>query len=198
MNISLPPELKRFVEKKVKDGLYANENEVVHDALRFFKERDALFAFTATMLTQNSSHLPSMANLSALGNIDVETQAFIVSMEAAKSAAEDLKSVMNEVKAINNAKAKMRELLNRINKDVASNAGQRGKKPSLDFSGGMGSERAYHQVLVPFADTESDGGIILVSTDLHEGKIGDVAQLKAIQDDLKSKLDSMSEMSEMT
>jgi hypothetical protein len=46
---------------------------------------------------------------------DIMALAFIVMMEAAKSAQEDLKSIMAKVKAINNAKQKSRELLSKIN-----------------------------------------------------------------------------------
>jgi putative addiction module CopG family antidote len=195
--MNLPPELKRFVDKKVKEGLYANENEVVHDALRFFRERDSLLVLNANMLAGNSSNLPSMVNLSALGSIDVEAQAFIVLMKAAKSAQEDLKSIMNGVKAINRAKEELRKVMNRVNKDAASNAGQRDKKPALDFSGGMGSEKAYHRVMMPFVDIDSEDSVRFVSTDLFDGKIVDVAYLREIKERLKNDLDSMTEMGEM-
>jgi hypothetical protein len=42
---------------------------------------------------------------------DIEALMFLVLMQAAKSAQEDLKAIMNGVKAINDAKAKMRDLL---------------------------------------------------------------------------------------
>lgn len=42
---------------------------------------------------------------------DIEALVFLVLMQAAKSAQEDLKAIMNGVKAINAAKAKLRELL---------------------------------------------------------------------------------------
>ena len=34
MDISLPPALKRFVEEKVKEGVYQSESDVICDALR--------------------------------------------------------------------------------------------------------------------------------------------------------------------
>ena len=52
------------------------------------------------------------ANFSVLGQLedtDVEAIAFIVMMEAAKAANEDLKSIMADVKAVNEAKARARE-----------------------------------------------------------------------------------------
>ena len=42
MNISLSPELERFVHRKVATGLYASASEVVREALRLLQERDRL------------------------------------------------------------------------------------------------------------------------------------------------------------
>ncbi|MFN7984136.1 MAG: type II toxin-antitoxin system ParD family antitoxin [Vicinamibacterales bacterium] len=40
MNVSLTPELERFVNDKVDTGLYQTASEVVREALRLLKERD--------------------------------------------------------------------------------------------------------------------------------------------------------------
>ena len=40
MNVSLTPELERFVDQKVKQGLYNSASEVVRDGLRLLTERD--------------------------------------------------------------------------------------------------------------------------------------------------------------
>jgi antitoxin ParD1/3/4 len=42
MNVSLTPELERFVEQKVASGLYHTASEVIRDGLRLLEERDAL------------------------------------------------------------------------------------------------------------------------------------------------------------
>ncbi|MDQ3556870.1 MAG: type II toxin-antitoxin system ParD family antitoxin [Gemmatimonadota bacterium] len=42
MNVSLTPELARFVEEKVHSGLYHSQSEVVRAGLRLLKERDQL------------------------------------------------------------------------------------------------------------------------------------------------------------
>ncbi len=65
-----------------------------------------------------------VAVLGSMPDGDIEALAFLVLMEAAKSAQEDLKSVMASVKAINNAKAKQREILDRLNKLSAKMAGK--------------------------------------------------------------------------
>jgi len=40
MNVSLTPELKKLVQRKVKSGLYNNASEVVREALRLMKESE--------------------------------------------------------------------------------------------------------------------------------------------------------------
>jgi hypothetical protein len=124
--------------------------------------------------------------------------AFIVLMQATKDMDKDLKMIMAEIKAMSAARQKMRELIASVNKDVAANAGQMDGKPPLNFKSGMGGQRAYHHAQLPFADPESDGGVKFIVTDLFCGEIEKVAQLEAVQQELKGKLDGMSEMSEMT
>lgn len=40
MNVSLTPELERFIQGKVEGGLYNNASEVVREGLRLLKEHD--------------------------------------------------------------------------------------------------------------------------------------------------------------
>jgi antitoxin ParD1/3/4 len=40
MNVSLTPELERFIDAKVESGLYNNASEVVREGLRLLKEQD--------------------------------------------------------------------------------------------------------------------------------------------------------------
>jgi putative addiction module CopG family antidote len=190
MNITLPAEYKRFLEKKVKEGVYQSEDEVVLDALRSFQERDRL--------NSAGGNLSSQLALLGLENSDIEAQIFIVLMQSTKDMDEDLKMIMTEVKAMTAAKQKLRELISKVNKDLAANAGQRDKKPPLDFSTGLGNQQAYHKAQLPFVAPELENGIKLINTDLYPGKIEDISQLRVILDDLISKLDGMNEMSEMT
>jgi hypothetical protein len=60
-------------------------------------------------------------------NVDIETLAFIVLMQASKSAQDDLKAIMAQVKAINRAKEKQRELLNKLK------AAESSPRTALDF-----------------------------------------------------------------
>jgi antitoxin ParD1/3/4 len=43
MNVSLTPELVKFVNDKLKSGLYQTASEVVREALRLLEERDRLY-----------------------------------------------------------------------------------------------------------------------------------------------------------
>jgi hypothetical protein len=134
----------------------------------------------------------------ALPGTDIEQMAFVVMMDAAKSAGQDLKMIMAEVKAITAAKNALRSLISKVGRDVANNAAQKDGVPPLDLSAGMGSENAYYDAPMPLPDPESDSGVIFVPTKLYNGQIITVAQLRCIQENLKSQLDSMNEMSEMT
>lgn len=42
MNVSLTPELEKFVQTKVEGGLYNNASEVVREGLRLLKEHDEI------------------------------------------------------------------------------------------------------------------------------------------------------------
>ena len=68
---------------------------------------------------------------------------------------------------------------------------------SFDFSRGLGSERAYHQVLLPYLDPDAPGGVRLRKTDLHPGRIERRADLCVARDAVEAHLDSLSEMGEM-
>jgi antitoxin ParD1/3/4 len=42
MNVSLTPELEKFVDGKVESGLYNNASEVIREGLRLLKEHDEI------------------------------------------------------------------------------------------------------------------------------------------------------------
>jgi Arc/MetJ-type ribon-helix-helix transcriptional regulator len=188
MNVTLSPKLKRLVEQKVKSGSYKNADDVIGDALRLMEQKDRVFETWGTVTGTYSKILGEAAGM------DIEAMVFIVLMEAARDAQEDLKEIMNEMKARNAAKKKLRELLRKVKCDKANSTG----KMRLEFGqSGMGSERAYHHVLLPVYDPCAEGGVKFVETDLHKGRITDISTLEAIRDELRDELDSMSEMGEM-
>lgn len=179
MNISLTHALRRFVDEQVESGRYLDGREVVRTALRRMEAQEMV------------------AFLGATGDGDVIALACIVMMEAAKSAREDLEAIMAGVKAINQAKRGMRELIGKVQRDVAANAGCRAAERALDFSRGLGTERGYHRVPMPLLDPDASGGVRYERLDLHPGKIERAEDLQAIFGVLEGKLDSLSEMGEM-
>ncbi len=188
MDISLTPKYRRFVEQLIKSGRYKTTAEAIGAALQQLASQDGLPNSTA-----------NQAGILEPGNSDdIEALAFVVMMEAAKSAQEDLKAIMAEVKAMTNAKARLRELISKVNRDVAANTGCDDDERKLDFSRGLGSEQAYHRVPMPMLDPDADGGVRLKPCDLHRGRIETYDELVVIRDGLRDRLDSLSEMSEMT
>lgn len=180
MNITLASTQRKFVEELVRSGRYTDASEVVRAALRLFEARQAI----------------QLGLLADPASGDIEAMAFTVMMEAAGSAREDLKATMAHVKAMNAAKSTLRERALAIRRDCAANATRRdGEK--LDFSRGLGSERAYHQVLLPYLDPDAPGGVRLKKTDLHPGRIERRDDLCVAHDAVEAQLDSLSEMAEM-
>lgn len=128
---------------------------------------------------------------------DIDSLVMIVMMEAADSAAEDLRSLMEQMRSVTAAKRQMRELICKVACDVAENAG-RTEDGSLAFaSAGLGGEAEYHRAEVPQPDPGCTGGVLTMVTDLHPGQITTPQQLEAIRDALEGSLDSLSEMSSM-
>ena len=189
MDITLPATLKYFVETRVKNGDYADESDVVREALRF-----------RMAVERREANVVQGALIANSGNAvdgDIETDVFLVMMEAAKSAGDDLKMIMAGVKAMTAAKARLRDLIRKVARDVRKNAAATEGEASLDFSEGLGSEAAYHLAPMPVEDVESPSGVTLVETDLYPARITRLDQLRAVLDDLKGRLDSLSEMGEM-
>src|SRR5215510_7452253 len=122
---------------------------------------------------------------------------FLVMMQAAKSAQEDLKAIINSVRAINKAKEGLRALLWKINRDVVKNAGQIDGRPQLDFSTGLGSEENYHRVQMPIPDEQVSSGVAFIVTDLHFGPMVTKADIDNAKETVKNDIDSLSEMGEM-
>jgi putative addiction module CopG family antidote len=187
MNVILPADLAEFVDKQVKDGRYQQASDVVSAALRQFQLQGGTGSSGAAALAMG---LPEGA--------DIEALAFIVMMEATKSANQDLAAIMSEVKAMTAAKQKLREVISKVIQDVANNACQINGQPPLDLSKGMGSAAAYQQMPLPFPDPSSPGGVRFCPTSLYNGSLDSVGQLRVILEELKGRLDSMSELSEMT
>jgi putative addiction module CopG family antidote len=185
MNITLPPELKRFVEAKAAGGRYADAGEVVRDALRLMAARDKLEAVWSPIGQPGQ------------GEASIE---FLISHAMRMLAAdneEDLKQMLAHLKALNAAKKALRDLIQRMRRDRLANELRREYAERLDCTRGMGSERAYHRVRLPVLDPDAAGGLRWVPTDLAGEKLTRVEQLDCIVDELQSKLDGLSDLSDL-
>jgi hypothetical protein len=155
----------------------------------------------AMLIGQTTSQGLGRGERSGLGLLtagtDIAELAFVVLMEATRDADQDLREIMAGVQAVTNAKAQLRGLLARVQRDVAQNVGARDRQ--LTFAAdGLGAEESYHHADLPVADTES-GSVRAVPTDLYpSGPVTSEDQLRSIRDDLKDRLDSLNAMSEMT
>jgi hypothetical protein len=58
---------------------------------------------------------------------------------------------------------------------------------ALDFSRGLGSERAYHRVPLPQLDPDANGGVRQRVTNFHRGKITTAEDLRTIVEDMTTK-----------
>jgi putative addiction module CopG family antidote len=173
VNIALSSSQKAFVERLVTSGQYVDASDVVRAAVRLLEARQ----------------------LGQLQDSDIMSLALLVMMESAKSAREDLKATMAEVRAINAAKEQVRQTLAKMKRDRVTNSGA--ENGALDFSKGLGSERAYHAVPLPQLDADAPGGVRYVATDTYPGRLTTKDQICAAVDVVGNALDTLAEMGEM-
>lgn len=97
-------------------------------------ERTIRSRFVARRAPAGEATIPtrSYTNLGAIADGDIMAIAFIVMMEAAKSAQEDLKAIMGQVKATNNAKAQQRGLMREVNQASGAKAATPTPTPTPD------------------------------------------------------------------
>jgi hypothetical protein len=200
MNVSLSPQLRRFVEKRAKQSPDKSEGDVVDDALRAMMEMERMRRRIGSGLSPCSPDWQGGATAGIGTGSDIESLVFTVLMAAAKDADKDLELIMAEVKAQTNAKQALRDIISKVGRDVAANAGQMYGRPRLSLRSGMGTPRAYKCFQMPFPDPQAIGGVGYYACDLipGEGQLESLAQLRAIQAFLQGELDSMSGLSEMT
>ena len=72
MNVNLTPELERAVREKVDSGLYNSASEVVREALRLMKERDALQQIRLEELRKEIRAGIAQADRGELSDLDIE------------------------------------------------------------------------------------------------------------------------------
>jgi putative addiction module CopG family antidote len=197
MNISLTPAARRFVDEQVKSGRYLDDSEVIRTALRRMEAQETASRF--------------QADFTASG--DIEAMAFLVMMEAAKSAREDLKAIMDGVKAINKEKEGWRTVLNTINTFAAAGASKNddfkasemGNAIPHDSAGGIANKGIGAGTLdnnnlvfnTPGANGATvPGGLTIAGTGRPDGYVSK-KDIDNAKEWVKNKLDSLSEMGEM-
>jgi uncharacterized spore protein YtfJ len=133
---------------------------------------------------------------------DIEAMAFLVLMQAAQSAQEDLKAIMASVKTINNSREGVRQMLERLERDRAQNQGlspAASVKPAPDGCIKLGVACAtLAGPLDNDVDAELASALVHKAYDSAVGKgVSTKAELDSALDKAKGQLDSMSEMGEM-
>lgn len=139
------------------------------------------------------SALAKATNYAVLGSMsgaDIEALAFLVLMQSSKSAQEDLKAIMAQVKAINNAKEKQRELLNELQRVQSGLKNKAASEPVRGLSAGYNSD-------VRKLDSLKRLTGVALATKTTYAVPKTKAELDTAVDKAKSDLDSMSEMGEM-
>jgi hypothetical protein len=124
-----------------------------------------------------------------LGSMDIDALVVMVMMEAAATEEQMLKDQLEQMKKVNAAREKLRALQGEARKQMEQNAGRKSTERCVaPLCGGLqvaarDTAVAMREARVAFNPPE---------------RIDDIGQLRAINDDLKGKLDSMNEMSEMS
>jgi len=121
--------------------------------------------------------------LGGMNGQDIQAIAFLVLMQASKSAQEDLKAIMAKVKSINEQKAKLRNAMNKINNSPTINNVQ------------LDSFHLLSNRTIALQQDRNPESIKLVRS--TRAKQVSKTDLDAMVVKLKSDLDSMSEMGEM-
>ena len=212
-----------MTESDTKDDVLALRNDINRlaaqiDRIAVANEpaqlRADMRAALAAIRTETDLKLIAQPNLGAMADGDIMALAFIVMMEAAKSAREDLKAIMEGVKAINKQKDGWRQVSKQISTWTATLAGKEDEKNAfgedIGLSNKMGGEQmgagkrnegdGHQEQIVVNSPGENgeviQGGFVIEGT----GKRGSKVTKKDIdnaKETVKNKLDSLSEMGEM-
>ena len=158
----------------------------------------------------------SYNNLTGIGDQDIMALAFIVMMEASKSAREDIKAIMDGVKAINKQKEGWRQVSSEVNKLAAGAAlAAEAVGKNDDFAAaqvsGIADDSQNNLNGKPIGAYVLDGKSLRVNTPGDEGSTGNGAlvisgsgpdgivtkkDIDTAKETVENKLDSLSEMGE--
>lgn len=135
----------------------------------------------ADVMTRSKSY----GALGSMNGQDIEAIAFLVLMQASKSAQEDLKAIMAKVKSINNQKTQQRELLSKMQQQKTITAIQ------------LDSFKMLQSRTVAFKNGQNPDAIKFTRSSSRVSSTVSKAELDAMVIKAKNDLDSMSEMGEM-
>ena len=136
-----------------------------------------------------SGNLDAVFSEAGLSSMDVSEAAFMVMIQATKDMDEDIKAMMEEVKAFTSAKQKLRDLFTRVNQDVAKNAHK--KDTDVCAPPACGGYQAVMMEAAPALKRVRTRTPLV----LHEPIT--IGQLRSLGAAVKGNLDGMNEMSEM-
>jgi len=140
-----------------------------------------------------------------LSQMDIAEAAFIVMIMATKDMDDDIHMIMVEIKAMNAAKQKLRELTKELNGWISQEMSKHPGSEDIDNERVAGSKTPAYPLRRITLETKTSPVLHLeyvktpVIPPLPPRNPGlPVSVLKPLLDDLKGKLDGMNEMSEMT
>jgi len=168
-----------------------------------YSEYDKLAVALSNTQIEVTAATTDYAVLGNLAGADIEALCFLVLMQAAKSAQEDLKAIMAEVKAINNTKDRQRDILKRLQaiSEAASDGSDDHRRPgsqtrpTLDPCATLDSE-LFVQLIVTSVARQSDREAEALAAE--DVSLRERYRIAKAADDDRGQLDAMSEMSEMT
>jgi hypothetical protein len=145
------------------------------------------------------------ASFARLSQMDIAEAAFIVMIMATKDMDDDIHMIMVEIKAMNAAKQKLRELIKELNGWISQEMSKHPGSEDIDNERVAGSKTTAYPLRRITLETKTSPVLHLeyvktpVIPPLPPRNPGlTVSVLKLLLDDLKGKLDGMNEMSEMT
>lgn len=206
MKVSMSPRLKEYVKQQVAEGYYDNPDEVIHAALT-----DLIAREDSAIISQVSS-----------GIHDIAEAVLVTLATSTKDMDDDIRMIMAEIKAMNEAKQKLREMIKDLNNWISNemdrhpccgeinNEKVTGEpEPSLTANSvaqsgsqtqavGEGNPVAQSNPRQAVLDANVEGGTSFIPDRPRGGGIEGMVNFRTILEGLNAALDGMNEMSEMT
>jgi len=188
---------------EAQDSIPANATAFYTKAIaQINKKHYAWIKQTAAEVKKNNSddqainaQAKSYGALSGLGEQDIMALVILVMMEASKSAQEDLKAMLTEVKNNNKEKEKIRALSIQVNKYSDGSPGLKMSKTTLDSFRLLSKTSSNKQMTVAQPRSIQTNQVQKINSNSTK-QLATAEELKALQAELKNKEDSLTDMSE--